>query len=123
MVQHLQRNIHLQNTRSVEVGLSLAYAFRLESSFRSCFRHPPGDVQDAEDAPQQSSNGAAEEQHAGNRMAPAADDRLAHNQWQGRDIEFMQSNAHSRERQGKWDTSGLEGAALQIVSSDEKAAK
>lgn len=35
----------------------------------------------------------------------------------------MQSNAHSRDRQGKWDTDGLEGAALQIVSSDEKAAK
>jgi hypothetical protein len=35
----------------------------------------------------------------------------------------MQSNAHSRDRQGKWNVDGLEGAALQIVSSDEKAAK
>jgi hypothetical protein len=35
----------------------------------------------------------------------------------------MQSNAHTRDRQGKWDVDGLEGAALQIVSSDEQAAK
>lgn len=59
----------------------------------------------------------------GNGVPAAGEDRLAHNQWQGRDIEFMQSNAHSRERQGQWDTSGLEGGALHIVSSDEKAAK
>jgi len=51
-----------------------------------------------------------------------ADERLQHNQWQGADVEFMQSNNHKRERNGVWDTTGLEGAALHIVSSDQKAA-
>lgn len=52
-----------------------------------------------------------------------ADERLQHNQWQGADVEFMQSNNHKRERNGVWDTTGLEGAALHIVSSDQKAAR
>ena len=73
--------------------------------------------------PQQEDDAANERQQTGNGTAPAADARLPHNQWQGQDIEFMQSNAHTRERRGKWDTDGLAGAALQIVSSDEKAAK
>lgn len=50
------------------------------------------------------------------------DERLAHNQWQGADVKFMQSNNHSKERNGQWNTSGLEGAALRIVSADERAA-
>lgn len=50
-------------------------------------------------------------------------DRLAHNQWQGADVEFMQSNQHSQERKGIWDSAGLEGALKQIVVGDEKAAK
>lgn len=52
-----------------------------------------------------------------------ADERLQHNQWQGADVEFMQSNNHSKERQGVWDTAGLQGAALHIVQADEKAAR
>ena len=75
------------------------------------------------DQQQQEGDTADEPSFAENGAAPAADDRLPHNQWQGQDIQFMQSNAHARERQGKWDTSGLEGAALQIVEADEKAAK
>ncbi len=53
----------------------------------------------------------------------STDERLQHNQWQGADVEFMQSNEHKSERQGRWDTSGLKGASLHIVSSDEKAAR
>ena len=50
-------------------------------------------------------------------------DLLPHNTWQGRDISFMRSNEHGRERDGLWNTEGLNGAALRIVSGDEKAAK
>ncbi|KAF6253313.1 pyruvate phosphate dikinase [Scenedesmus sp. NREL 46B-D3] len=45
--------------------------------------------------------------------------------WQGRDVQFMRSNQHSNERNGKWDTSGLPPAPhpLQtLVRGDEKAA-
>lgn len=35
--------------------------------------------------------------------------------WQGREISFMQSNNHARERSERWDTTGLEGPALKIV--------
>lgn len=43
-------------------------------------------------------------------------------QWQGVDISFMRSNEHrSRERERKWDTSGLEGLALKLVEGDQNA--
>ena len=35
----------------------------------------------------------------------------------------MKANEHSKERQGKWDASKLEGAAQNIVQGDEKGAK
>ena len=50
-------------------------------------------------------------------------DLLPHNAWQGRDIDFMRSNEHSRERNGTWNTEGLDGAALRFVSGDRNAAK
>lgn len=50
-------------------------------------------------------------------------ERLAHSQWQGAEVKFMQANEHSRERQGVWDTSGLQGAALSLVQQDEQAAR
>ncbi|KAL4433837.1 hypothetical protein ABPG75_000278 [Micractinium tetrahymenae] len=43
-------------------------------------------------------------------------------QWQGKELRFMQSNEHSRERRGTWDTSGLDGAALHLVGGDRDAA-
>lgn len=33
----------------------------------------------------------------------------------------MQGNEHSRERQGRWETEGLEGATLEIVNGDRDA--
>jgi phosphoglucan,water dikinase len=45
--------------------------------------------------------------------------------WQGKQVQFMRSNQHSNERNGKWDTSGLPPAPhpLQtLVRGDEHAA-
>ncbi len=50
-------------------------------------------------------------------------DRLGHEQWTGRQVEFMQENRHSNERNGTWDTDGLEGAAFTIVSGDSKSGR
>ncbi|KAL4419085.1 hypothetical protein ABPG77_010024, partial [Micractinium sp. CCAP 211/92] len=43
-------------------------------------------------------------------------------QWQGKELRFMQSNEHTRERRGVWDTSGLQGPALHLVGGDKDAA-
>ena len=51
------------------------------------------------------------------------DDRQPHQRWQGRSTEFMQSNQHSRERQGVWNTEGLQGPALAIVEGDRDGAR
>uniref|UniRef100_A0A5B6ZH23 CBM20 domain-containing protein n=1 Tax=Davidia involucrata TaxID=16924 RepID=A0A5B6ZH23_DAVIN len=43
-------------------------------------------------------------------------------QWQGKAASFMQSNEHrNREAERKWDTSGLEGFALNLVGGDHNA--
>lgn len=43
--------------------------------------------------------------------------------WQGRQVRFMRSNDHSRERAGVWDTSGLApGPVADLVKGDERAA-
>lgn len=42
--------------------------------------------------------------------------------WQGKDISFMRSNEHSREKVGKWDTTGLSAPAKHIVEGDQKSA-
>ncbi|XP_052189149.1 phosphoglucan, water dikinase, chloroplastic isoform X2 [Diospyros lotus] len=43
-------------------------------------------------------------------------------QWQGKDVSFMRSNEHhSREAERRWDTSGLEGRALELVEGDRNA--
>ena len=52
-----------------------------------------------------------------------ADERPGHLQWQGRETTFMSSNAHSRDRTGLWDASGLDGSARSLVTGDEKAAR
>lgn len=44
--------------------------------------------------------------------------------WQGKEVTFMRSNQHSKERSGKWDTSGLPPAPHplhELVVGDEKA--
>lgn len=52
-----------------------------------------------------------------------SDDRLPHQQWQGRSTQFMRSNEHSRERAGVWNTEGLEGPALELVKGDEESGR
>lgn len=49
------------------------------------------------------------------------EDRLPTAQWSGRETVFMQKNDHSGERSGIWNTSGLQGAALQFVQGDRDA--
>lgn len=41
--------------------------------------------------------------------------------WQGKEVNFMRSNEHSRDRRAVWNTSGLEGPALAIVEGDRGA--
>lgn len=53
--------------------------------------------------------------------APA--DTLAPNVWQGKQIEFMQENRHSRDRSGVWNTDGLEGPVLALVAGDQKSGR
>ena len=48
------------------------------------------------------------------------DDRLPHQQWQGREVSFMKANEHAKERQGTWNSEGLQGAALAIVDGDRE---
>lgn len=44
-------------------------------------------------------------------------------QWQGRQVKFMRSNNHSKERTGTWDTSFLSpGPVMDLVKGDERAA-
>lgn len=59
----------------------------------------------------------------GTVSASSGDDRLPHQQWQGRSTRFMRSNEHGRDRSGAWNTEGLEGAALAIVAGDEKSGR
>lgn len=49
------------------------------------------------------------------------DDKPELEQWSGDSTVFMQSNEHPRERQGQWETSGLDGTALKLVQGDERA--
>ena len=55
--------------------------------------------------------------------ARQSDERLPHQQWAGRSTQFMQSNDHRREREGVWNTEGLEGAALDLVKGDEDSGR
>ncbi len=52
-----------------------------------------------------------------------SDERLPHQQWQGKSTQFMRSNEHSRERAGVWNTQGLEGPALALVKGDEQSGR
>jgi phosphoglucan,water dikinase len=51
----------------------------------------------------------------------AMDDKPELEQWSGDKIVFMQSNEHPRDRQGEWNTQGLEGPALTLVEGDRDA--
>ena len=50
--------------------------------------------------------------------AQSYDDKPELEQWSGNDIVFMQSNEHPREREGEWNTDGLDGVALKLVQGD-----
>ncbi|XP_024534041.1 phosphoglucan, water dikinase, chloroplastic isoform X1 [Selaginella moellendorffii] len=41
--------------------------------------------------------------------------------WQGKNVAFMKANEHTSRQGGKWETAGLEGAALRIVEGDKKS--
>lgn len=52
------------------------------------------------------------------------DDTARVSGWQGKQVTFMRSNQHSKERSGKWDTSGLPPAPhplRDLVVGDEQA--
>ncbi|KAH7438540.1 hypothetical protein KP509_04G019300 [Ceratopteris richardii] len=42
-------------------------------------------------------------------------------EWQGREVTFMRSNEHKGDGIGKWDTSGLDGSAFDLVDGDKHA--
>ena len=50
-------------------------------------------------------------------------DDLPQQSWQGQAPRFMRSNEHSRERQGAWDASNLQGVAREIVEGDRDAGR
>ena len=50
-------------------------------------------------------------------------DRLPTSAWQGKGPEFMRQNNHSKDRSGKWDTSGLEGTLLALVQGDQDSGR
>lgn len=41
--------------------------------------------------------------------------------WMGKEVVFMRSNEHSRDRTGSWNTAGLTGVAAQLVEGDKGA--
>lgn len=55
--------------------------------------------------------------------ADAAEERRAHQQWQGPATTFMRSNDHTRERKQRWDPTRVQGTALTIVEGDRDAPK
>ncbi len=52
-----------------------------------------------------------------------SDERLPHQQWQGKSTQFMRSNEHRKERAGVWNAEGLEGPALALVKGDEESGR
>ncbi len=50
-------------------------------------------------------------------------DGMAHREWQGAGPRFMQSNEHSQDRGGQWNSDGLQGAALTLVEGDKSAGR
>lgn len=79
----------------------------------------------ASEPPQEAQQTEAEQERSSEKphQSASVDDRPDHLKWKGRQISFMKANEHSRERQGKWDVSKLDGAAKTIVEGDEKGAK
>lgn len=62
---------------------------------------------------EQSSSGGS---NGSDRAGAATSQDYAQNSWQGKEISFMQSNEHSRERNGVWDATGLSEPALGVVT-------
>ena len=58
----------------------------------------------------------------GSHVAPGGEAEGPHRAWAGKEPSFVRSNQFAREREGgRWDTRGLSGAALAIVSGDKDA--
>lgn len=45
---------------------------------------------------------------------------LGNSQWSGKEVVFMSSNEHSKERSGRWEVQGLEGPAKLLVEGDRE---
>lgn len=86
---------------------------------------PAGDSTGQGEAYVEYSDGeAGSSSSSGNESSFISDDeRLPGQAWAGPDTVFMRSNEHSQERQGVWNTEGLEGAALHLVAGDKKAGR
>uniref|UniRef100_A0A061RNS8 Phosphoglucan, water dikinase n=2 Tax=Tetraselmis sp. GSL018 TaxID=582737 RepID=A0A061RNS8_9CHLO len=82
----------------------------------------PVEADGAERPPEQQGDADPERAPAESSLGSMDSDRPEHEQWAGAQVQFMTENRHSRERSGKWDTAGLEGAALALVQGDRKAA-
>ncbi|GAQ78092.1 water dikinase [Klebsormidium nitens] len=65
------------------------------------------------EAPKDAGNGRARSENGASEVSEFG------SKWQGKDIAFMRSNEHSRERSGKWDTSNLSGPAARLVDGDK----
>jgi Starch binding domain len=89
-----------------------------------------GDVHSGAPAPEQqlsgdsgseSDGGTPEQQHSHNGAGVTSSlDRPLTSAWQGKSVQFMQSNEHGKERAGTWDSSGLEGVLRALVQEDER---
>lgn len=53
----------------------------------------------------------------------SSDEQLPQNKWQGKGVQFMQENQHTKQRSGVWNTGGLHGAVLELVKGDEQSAR
>lgn len=80
-----------------------------------------GSSSDSLDTEQSRENGSSSNAVYNESMSMTSDDESAGITWAGKDVVFMRSNDHTRERQGTWDTTGLTGAALDLVKGDKNA--
>ncbi|KAL4852989.1 Phosphoglucan [Chlorella vulgaris] len=71
---------------------------------------------------QQSQDWSSSSDDEGYTRVGGSMDDSSRREWKGRELRFMRSNEHSRDRQGVWDTSGLEGGVLHLVEGDRDAA-
>lgn len=67
-------------------------------------------------------NGASLHEVFGGDDSPAIG-MLPQNGWQGKSVQFMQENQHNGDRNGCWNTDGLDGPVLALVKGDSHAGR